>query len=251
MMCPLHPSKTFSFAYWTLEKVQEIESHINTATTCRHSLLKNLKVKGLEKYQKSTPLLMTCSDGNLEAVKQIVKGWGVNVSKAAAHTIEGQIVDGVTPLFVAALHCHIEIVRYLVGKGAQVSTRTTLATTPEYVGLYCGATPLHAAVRCHRYFNPEGRALTIRFLLECGADPSALTQGKVPIWSPLDWSGNKIITLLVQWGLDVNQRCPDSGITLLHLWAGNRRYEDGAWGVVKCFWRKVRTPKLVTTTDYL
>jgi len=243
--CPLDSSKTFSLWYWSLVKVVDaIEHHIHTDTTCPHPHLQDLEVIGLEEYERSTPLLMACSSGHLKAVKQIVEGWGVNVSTVATHPIGGVTVSGVTPLFVAALHCHTDVVRYLVGKGAQVSTRTALARMPdEHVGLYFGATPLHAAVRNYSFFDHEERTSTIRFLLECGADPSVLTQGDVPIWSPWDSSGSEVITLLVRWGLDLGQRCPVSGITLLHLWAGNRRYENGALEVVKLLLEKGADPQ--------
>ena len=193
---------------------------------------------------------MACSHGNLEAVKIIVEDWGVDVSTAAVHSIGGLVAVDVrmTPLFLAGYNRHNKIVRYLTAKGAQLSSSTTLAvrTPPEHLRWNCGATPLHAAVRNSSIFsNHEGRVSTIRILLECGADPSALTQDDIPVWSTLYRDGIEITTLLVQWGLDLSQRCPKTGITLLHLWAGNRGYgnKDEILGVVKMILEKGADPQ--------
>lgn len=158
---------------------------------------------------------MACKHGDLNAVKQIVEGWGIDVCTAAVHCAVSpdRRMEGVTPLFVAAVQSHSKIVQYLLEKGANVSSR--IRTTDKEIS---GATPLCAAIILTNPDNEE-RISIIRFLLESGADPSAVPDDGVPIWLCDSWRG-QITTLLVEWGLNLSQREPDSGSTVLHLWAG-------------------------------
>ena len=162
---------------WTLEDVKAIENHLKTANSCSHPPLLDLVVAGLQEHHRSTPLLMACCNGDLEAVQRIVEVWGVNVCTAGVYPMGRQLIEGVTPLFCAAMGCHSEIVRYLVEKGANVSSKTH-STDKEF----SGATPLHAAVYNIQDFNCEEKISIIRFLLESGADPSALSSDGTPIW---------------------------------------------------------------------
>lgn len=215
---------------WSLKEVKEIENHIKTTTSCQHPPLEEIIVTGLQEYQRSTPLLMACKYGDLEAVKLIVEGWGINVCTPAVHCAVSpdRRLEGVTPLFIAAMQFHSKIVRYLVEKGASVSSR--VQATDKGIS---GATSLLGAI----YGNPdsdcEEKISIIRFLLESGADPSALTDDGVPI--SLSDLNVQVTTLLVEWGIDLSQRDPDSGFTMLHLWAGSftDSPEDRSLSVVK------------------
>jgi len=238
--CPLDPSTIFTSKIWTLNGVKEIESHIKTACSCPHGphpSLQDLVITGLEEFQRSTPLLMACLHGNLEAVKRIVEGWGINVCKTNVHPLSGIPVEEVTPLFLAASKCHSNVVRYLLEKGASVSVRTH-----SEVKQHSGMTPLHAAIRlgfrelgCLNFGSQESMQIsTIRCLLEFGANPFALLHDGVPIWLVDDVEDGRIITLLVQWGLNLSQRAP-GGITPLHKWARqiSVQHEDMSLDVVK------------------
>jgi len=164
----------------------------------------------------STPLLMACCKGKIASVKRIVEFWKVDVNTAAVfYSSNGMVVEGVTPLVVAAKYCHSSIVHYLLWKGANVAIRTTDE----------GYTPLHAAI-IGSAFVPVGKKMKqrqisiIRCLLRAGADPSVLPFNEKPIW--LDKScGPEILTLLIQSGMDLSQRCPITGSTVLHLWASH------------------------------
>ena len=125
-LCPLDRSKTFPSMKWNLEEVLEIEEHIKSTTSCQHPPLEDLVITSKSGSQISTPLLMSCQYGDLEAVKRIIEIWGVNVSTAAVTcTIWSYTrVEGVTPLFVAAFYHHSKIVKYLIEKGANVNSRT-------------------------------------------------------------------------------------------------------------------------------
>jgi len=79
----------------------------------------------------------------------------------------------------------------------------------------------------------------IRILLEAGADPSALSLDGTPIWM-FGWfrfydsydfpdiclSNLSAITLLLEKGMSIDQRCPRLGRTLLHHMAGPANDED-------------------------
>jgi len=208
---------------WNLEEVVAIEEHIKTATSCQHPPLEDLVVTGISESQISTPLLMACQHGDLEAVKRIIEIWGVNVSTAAVtNTIWPYTrVEGVTPLFVAAFYHHSKIVKYLIDKGADINSRTH-STDQEYSGM----TPLYAAAVFSDESDQESQKIerisTVRLLLQSGADPSPLTDDGEPIWFRQELPvslRSQIITLLVEWGMDLNQRGPDAGNTVLHSWA--------------------------------
>jgi len=200
---------------WNLKEVKKIEYHVkNASKRCQHPTLQDLVVKGLYEDERSTPLLMACQHGDLKAVKRIVERWRVNVSISAVHYANWPCsrLEGVTPLFVAAYYCHINIVRYLIEKGADVHSRTH-STDQEYSGL----TPLHA-VTVFSEDTVDEKISTIRCLLEAGADPSPLSDDGMPIWHYI-FSSSQITTFLVEWGMDLNQREPYSGNTVLHFWA--------------------------------
>jgi len=228
--CPLDPA-TFISKKWTLEEVIEIENHVHTASSCPHGphpSLQDLVVTGLEEHERSTPLLMACLHGDLEAVKRIAEVWGEDLNALNVYRMSGTLVDNVAPLFVAASKSYSNIVRYLLANGAHVSSRTYAAKKE-----YCGLMPLHAAV----FFGGDHGDMqisTIRCLLEHGADPSALSNKGWPIWLSYTPDG-QIITLLVQWGLNLSQRSPERGLTPLHLWARqfNAQNEDMSLDVVK------------------
>jgi len=237
IQCPLDPSTTFTSKRWTLEEIKEIEAHVRTSSSCPHGphpSLQELEVTGLEEHERSTPLLMACLHGDLKAVKRIVQGWKVNLYKGNAIPMSGTLVHSVSPLFVAASKSFTNIVRYLMENGFLVSSRTNAAEME-----YCGLNPLHAAVRFggdHGDGNPSMQISTIRLLLENGADPSALPHDGVPMWLNVDTPDGQIITLLVQFGLNLSQRSPSPrGLTPLHIWAGeyNVQHEDMSLDVVK------------------
>jgi len=153
--------------------------------------------------------------------------------------MENRKLHGVTPLFAAALKNDVKLVRYLIGKGANVSSRTST----ENKNPFSGITPLHAALLTITYINSNSaeeadswnQTEVIRILLESGADQSALSSDGTPTWM-FSWirfyendvyrSINMVrpnvsaISLLLEYGMSINQRCPRFGQTLLHYMAG-------------------------------
>lgn len=119
-------------------------------------------------------------------------------------------------MFVAAQNRHIEIVRYLIGKGADVNGGGTRLHDGE------GPTPLQGVMNNCNYpefirANLPNLSATVKaialLLLESGADPNA-TDG-----CPIDFSSSfcdtDVTTALVQHGLKLNHR-DHLGDTILH-----------------------------------
>jgi len=128
--CPLNPlitirSLSFKSAMWRLPQLIEIEKHVSSGS-CLHPPLRDLILD--EPLKGSTPLLVACQQGYLEAVKRMVDHWGVDIQATAKYyryIKEGNecnklLIQNATSLFVAALNCQVEIVQYLIEKGADL-----------------------------------------------------------------------------------------------------------------------------------
>jgi len=196
--------------------IEEIELHFSTSNQCDHLPLKDIVLYG------TTPLLLACWYGDLNRVKHIIENWGVNFQAAGvyydAFPCAGKFIcrriESATPLFVAAFNGHLDIVKYLVGLGADLSSKTSA----EKYWYHDGLAPLHGAMQ-HQSLHPESFAI-IRFLLESGADPSALPSPGRPIWMVPHCTGIDATTALIQHGLDLKQR-NEFGQTILHHWANH------------------------------
>jgi len=220
-------------AFLTLEKpmclqhLTAIEEHVAAnCPNCPHPPLKDIFFTD-DSIKGTTPLLMACYYGEIASVKRIVESWGVDVNLAAAYYFDRlsfygySKIEKASALFVAASACKLDIVRYLVGRGAIVSAKTS----DEADSYFDGLTPLYGAFldcrtpRRREQSRAEGleeRSAIVRVLLECGADPST------EAFHPKDgramrtsyWCGIATITALIDHGLAVNHRTAD-GSTLL------------------------------------
>ncbi|XP_038237420.1 NF-kappa-B inhibitor beta [Dermochelys coriacea] len=92
--------------------------------------------------------------------------------------------DGYTPLHVAVLRKDLEVVKLLVGAGADLNKAE----------LSCGRSPLHLAVESQ---SPE----VVECLLRAGADPRArMYVGYTPIYSAVHRPNQKVLQLLREFG---------------------------------------------------
>ena len=107
--------------------------------------------------------------------------------------------EGATPLHVAPTYRGGEaIVRLLVGKGADVSAKTTSDEIPEEPR--AGSTPLHFAAGC----GDEGSA---RLLLAHGADVSTKTKvGVTPLHVACNNNKGGVVRILLEDGADVTAK---------------------------------------------
>ena len=221
LQCPLDPYVIAGLPLQTrmnLARVLEIKLHVSSAGPCIHPSLKDVFLHG--PYDGSTPLLLACEEGHLEAVTHIVEEWGADVNAAANyyHNTSGEKIEEATPIFVAAFQGHSDIVQLLISKGADISTVTSAQEHPEYDGL----TPLIGALMAN---HPEQgfyekttdvSTMIVRLLLNAGADPSTLAPDGSPVWMR-PFCGVDSTIDVINRGLDLKQRnCEDQNI--LHYW---------------------------------
>jgi len=214
LKCPLEPSTFLKSLRSTglQAALKEIEEHISSSNQCYHPPQKDIILHG--SLDGTTLLLLACGYGDIDCVKHLVENWRVDLQASGVyyHSFPANFwrIESATPLFVASHNGHLNIVKYLVGLGADVSSKTSSEKTP-----------LHGAVQ--QSHHPESLAI-VHFLLESGADPSTLTSTGRPIW--MDPScGVDITTALIQHGLNLNQR-NWSDETILHHWAHHPLFGD-------------------------
>ena len=150
------------------------------------------------------------ANGTSQDVEYFIKS-GVNVN------VRSDVYHSKTPLFLAAEHNpNIEVVKYLVSRGADVNAKTH---TLEH-------TLLHFAVQ-----NPNLEI--VRYFVSQGADVNAKnTAGYAPIHEVARHNPNvEVLKYLVSQGANVNTR-NDGGATPLHLAAeGHPRNVDNVEAV--------------------
>jgi uncharacterized protein len=132
-------------------------------------------------------------DGNLEAVRRLVQR-----DRGLLEAI-GQNW-GFTPLTVAAWGGHVEVIRYLVGEGAQVD----LQDGAGFSALGCA---------CH-----NGHIEATRLLLSRGADPAiTIDGGKTPLMTASEHGHTDVVAVLLAQGCgDVDRQRSLNGWTALH-----------------------------------
>lgn len=165
-------------------------------------------------------LMKACIEDDIEAVKFIVEGArpGIDVNTTFSNYGDWPIIhQGASPLFIAACNCNLELIKYLIGKGANVNSRTSC----RYEEKYDGISPLQAAVSLRREVDFIKRKIAIELLISKGADPSALNSKGTPMWQFCEVDQSDVMRLLIELGMSVVQKCPDSGITMLHYWASS------------------------------
>lgn len=220
-----------------MDQVEAIENHLSAFGNCLHPPLKEFVLKG--SLRDTTPLLLACADGNLVVVKHMIERWGVDVRASATyyHLLDDDEdtyqrhpgIEGATPLFVAAVNGHVDLVRYLNEKGANVSSITSPTCCT-----YGNMTPLHGALilidddRTLHVESPlrEMKTAVVQLLLESGADPSSLPKNRFPTWmTNLCNSNITAISALINYGMSLEQWVPHYGSfsqpTVLHHWASN------------------------------
>jgi ankyrin repeat protein len=143
-------------------------------------------------------LLDAAAKGDLKKVQELVDK-GANVNEASK-------VNGVTPLIAACLNGRVDVVKYLLDKGAAVDTRTSF-----------GVDALMAAG-----LNEAGYEKVSKLLFEKGAGASGLLDAAA--------SGNlEGVKELVKLGTSVNAAAPATGETALMAAASNGQLEVVKW----------------------
>ncbi len=216
LLCPLDP---FVIRLWKnemkLSRVEAIENHVQ-ARICIHPPLKDLVLHG--DIDGSTPLLLACK-GYLDSVKRIVEHWGVDVRAPANYyhshsyySTKAEKVGGATPLFVAIRNGHVDIVSYLISKGADVSAM------PGGIPCLLVALRFKGQPRFGEWMDAVSvdrrQGVIFRLLMEAGADPSTLTPSGAPIWASC---GVNTTVALIEHGINLDLR-DSTGRTVWHHW---------------------------------
>jgi len=197
----------------------------------------------------STPLILACQVGKLDAVKHIIEVWGVDVNASATYFSDPAIlnsskirIEEASPLFVAAFHGHSRIVSFLLERGAASSVKLSPQKS-GFISVFDGWTPLHGALsdllndssQRPLLDQQKERKTIVWTLLKFKADPNAdysfsSSQGK-PMWAE-SMCGIDTITALIHHGLDLKQRIPQTGQTLLHHITSRFTYDDSLMALV-------------------
>jgi len=231
-----------------LHQLKKIENHVTEANSCHHpSSLQNFSF-----YDGTTPLILACKFGELDTVRHLIETWGVSVNALATYDFRSgpnffdhsKIRINASPLFVASFHGHSRIVHYLLERGADPSVKISHKEDDGHFGEFDGWTSLHGAVSDALNYSPqwtfreqqEERNVVVRSLLEFGANPNdnysfICTSGGNPLWAER-MCGSYAITALINHGLDLKQRIPHTGRTLLHHVMSNRFTEEETLAMV-------------------
>lgn len=108
----------------------------------------------------TSPLVTAAINGCLYSVKEILVRTEENIEARGTLTIEGEIVEFCSPLFAAAAGGHLDVVKLLIERDADVNARTKTIKLYDYCD---DRTPLMMA--CH-----GGYLDVASYLIEHGAD---------------------------------------------------------------------------------
>jgi len=164
-------------------------------------------------------LIRACRNEELGAVKRLIEVTGIDVNATAADEPtyrDSSLFRGDTPLLAAAGNCSLKLLKYLIGKGANVNTRTG-----KDEGKFDGMSPLHAAVSLRQNIDSSQRRAAVELLVSNGADPSALNTKGNPMWELCREDEPDVTLLLIELGMNVTQKSRVTGITMLHRWAAS------------------------------
>lgn len=166
-------------------------------------------LKKLKKKRTTGALATAARDGNLEMVKLLIE--------SGIHVDEWNTMGNETPLMKAAYHNHMDVVKYLLNKGADIKARDSRKNTALLHAAWSGNTEIvkyllenGAEINERNYLNwnalmqacIEGHFETAKVLLENGSPTDEIDKEKGATALTLaKHSGNKhLVTLLVSYG---------------------------------------------------
>jgi|GEM_PF-1963715 len=165
---------------------------------------KGAKIQGFQSRQDNV-----CSAAAYSGMK-----WLVEFCLEAGDAGDREDIGGVTPLIVAVFNGQMDIVRFLVERGASINHATS----------FLQRTPLHAAIESEDYHIAQ-------WLIEHRADIEARRDSQVygiltPLMRATFYDAHELVTLLIQTGADVKASATDNGHTALHLAALNNAVQS-------------------------
>ena len=135
----------------------------------------------------ATLLIIAARDGQLDFVKVLLR-YGANINVRGTIKIDGEIIDGCTALWVAAINGHLAVLRLLIEQNAEVDARTSRTNT----------TPLTAAAF-------HGHLDIVCCLVENGADVNARNINRNTPLMAACYNGHiDVASYLVENGADIH-----------------------------------------------
>ena len=144
-----------------------------------------------------TPLIIAAHNGHLNSVKILLR-YGADTEGRGTVKVQGEDVEGCSPLWAAAKVGRLDVVKLLIEHNAEVDGRTATNSTPLRAAVYNGH---HDVVRC---------------LVEKGADVNALTEkGNTPLMVACFFGHEEIVSYLIARGADIKLQ-DEWGYSALH-----------------------------------
>jgi ankyrin repeat protein len=173
-------------------RVGRVEGSVVANTAQRNTIALPKSEDALDtKYSAlSSPLHIAAGEGHVQLCSVLLEHRQVDIEACNG--------GGATVLHLAAEYGHVDVVKLLLNRGANVAALSSR-----------GETPLHFAVK-------NGHRLVCSILLDRGADVSSATPaGVTPLHVAARSGGIDVCQLLLERGADVN-RCDHHGNTALH-----------------------------------
>eukprot|EP00667_Euglena_gracilis_P001021 EG_transcript_1021 len=173
--------------------------------------------------ERRTPLYVAALHGHPAVVTLLIR---------ASATLEAPNANGYTPLYIASIRGQVEVARLLLAPRAEVDRPNSLnGRSPLWVACLKGQleaakvlveagadlnhrdrdglTPLIVVAR-------EGFPALLQWLLAAAADPlRADGEGRSPLWVAVQYQHTECVGALLEVGMDVNARHPQTGETVL------------------------------------
>ncbi|XP_062568353.1 uncharacterized protein LOC134230535 [Saccostrea cucullata] len=148
--------------------------------------------KNTEQYRL---LVLSCYSGDLEIVRRILKYFNRSINSRALTNINYEHFIYDTPLTIACMEGHINVVKELIEEGADIN----------HQGEY--NTPLTAACE-------GGHISVVKELIQAGADINLRGEFNTPLVTACECGHKSIVTELIEMGADVNPQTQlDSPLT--------------------------------------
>ncbi|HEV7765251.1 MAG TPA: ankyrin repeat domain-containing protein [Thermoanaerobaculia bacterium] len=178
-----------------------------------------------EEQSVGTKFAVAIEDGDLDAVRALIE------RGAAVDTPISYGEHSITPLLKASWDGELEIVQYLIGKGANVNARATdtqetalmNAITNGHIGIVKAllAAKADVSLRNSYDFNPftsavaAGNQEIAGMLLDAGAKPDDGSSGLTPMAFAVSTGDTSMMRFLVSRGADVNHGAKEQEQTAL------------------------------------